>query len=188
MSIAAVEQHLIDTIKARFGNRLKAVESLPADWDDNTFKRILRLAPGVFVVFGGGARNPEHDDQAVIDAKWGLMAVTTHASGELARRRGDTSGMIGAYEIIETCVQLLHQHDVPEQGRMLLDDVQNLFTDELENQGASLYGAEFSLPMTIAPSNAPGASLDDFLTFDGVFDLAPPDGQADAEDTVALPQ
>lgn len=187
MTIAAVEQHIIDTVKARFGTRLKAVESLPADWDADTFKRLLRLAPGVFVVFGAGPRDMSSDDDApVINAKWGVIAVTTHASGELARRRGD-SREIGAYEIIENCVRLLHRHPVPDQDQLLLTDVQNMFTGEIEKQGATLYGAEFSLRMSIDTDDAAG-SLDDFITFDGVYDLAQPDGKPDAEDTVTLPQ
>ena len=186
MSIASVEQHIIDTAKAAFGGRLKAVESLPADWDEDTFRRILRLAPGLFVVFGGGPRDDSVDDGLVINAKWGLMAVTTHASGELAQRRGDTRE-IGAYEIIETCAALFHQHAVPGEDRMLCTDVQNLFSGAVEKQGASLYGAEFSLRMSLASTDA-GSPLDDFKTFTDKFDLAVPDGQAEAEDHVELAQ
>lgn len=186
MSIAAVEQHIIDTAKARFGNRLRTVESLPADWDEDTFRRILRLAPGLFVVFGGGLRDNTVDDGLVINARWGLMAVTAHASGELAQRHGDARE-IGAYEIIEICAQLFHQHAVPGEDRMLCTDVQNLFSGAVEKQGASLYGAEFELRMSIAPEET-GSALDDFKTFTDQFDLAAPDGQAEAEDHVELPQ
>lgn len=186
MSLVAVEQHLIDTVKGIFNNRLKTVESLPADFDADTFARILRLTPGVFIVFGGGQRSSEYDDQPVIDAKWGFIAATTHASGELARRRGDARE-IGAYEIIETIVNHLHRHNVPGQGQLVFDDIQNLFTGEIERQGAALYGVEFTLPMSLGAGLQPG-DLDDFITFDGTFDVAPADGQVDAEDLVTLPQ
>ena len=188
MSIATIEQHFIDTITAAFAGRLKGVESLPAMWDDKTFDRILRLSPGVFVVFSGGPRMPEFQDTVVIDATWGFIAVTTHASGELARRHGD-SREIGAYEIVEILAGLLQDHLAPgAAGPMQLEDVRNMFDDALENKGATLYGLTFRMPTPIADDDAPAPSLDDFITFDGVYDLAQPDGRAEAEDTVTLPQ
>ena len=187
MSIAAIEQHIIDTAKAHFGNALKAVESLPADWDDETFRRILRLAPGLFVVFGGGDRDSSYDNRNVIQGKWGLVAVTAHASGELARRRGD-SREIGAYEIIERAVSLFDEHDVPDEGQMEFEGIDNLFSADLEKQGAAIYGARFSLPMSVALDPGTSPSLDAFITFHGDIDAAPADGQIESADTVLLEQ
>lgn len=185
MSIAGIEQHLIDRIKTRFGNRLKGVESLPADWDAETFKRILRLTPGVFVVFAGG--QAEAGSTRLL-GHWGVVAVTTHASGELARRRGDTRE-IGAYEIVEICIPLLHDHQVPDVGTLQFQGVENLFTGDLEKQGAAIYGADFLLPMAIEAPDGGGADpLDAFVTFHAEHDLAPTDGTSEAADTVALPQ
>lgn len=188
MSIAAIEQHFIDTIKTRFAGRLKGVESLPAAWDDKTFERLLRLTPGVFVVFAGGPRLEEFQDTVVLGATWTFAVVTTHASGELARRRGD-SREIGAYEVIEILAALFDMAIVPgAAGLMELATIENLFDDALENQGAALYGVSFRMPTPIAPDDAPLPALDDFLTFDDTFDLAPPDGAAEAVDHVELPQ
>lgn len=188
MSIAAIEQHLIDTTIATFNGRLKGVESLPADWDDKTFSRILRQVPGVFVIFGGGPRMPEFDNEVVLDAEWTFIAATGHASGELARRRGD-SREIGAYEICEILAQKFHQYAVPGAGGLMqLTEVRNLFDDAIENQGAALYGVNFRMPTPIADDDATVPSLDDFLTYHDQVDLAPIDGQPEAEDLVALPQ
>lgn len=187
MSIAAIEQHLIDTVKARFTTSLRAVESLPSDWDADTFNRLLRGVPGVFVVFGGGQPDPASNDDGVILAQWVLIAATAHASGELARRRGD-SREIGAYEIIEILTQLLDGHDVPDAGRMKLQEIDNLFTGAVEKQGAAIYGVRFELPMPLAPSDQVPPTLDDFLTFQPDYDAAPSDGQLEAEDLVTLPQ
>ena len=188
MTIAAIEQWFIDTIKPAFTGRLRVVESLPADWDAKTFERIFRAAPGVFVVFGGGRRLPEYQDDLVIAARWGFVAVTTHASGELARRRGD-SREIGAYEILQVLASLLEGVTPPGAvGPLHFDDVTNLFDDANEVKGAALYGLEGLLPMPLVDPNAATPTLDDFLRYDDTFDLAPPDGQAEAFDHVDLPQ
>jgi phage gp37-like protein len=188
MSIAATEQYFIDDIKAAFNGRLKGVESLPAQWDDRTFERIFRAAPGVFVVFAGGPRLPQFQDGVVIDATWVFAAVTTHASGELARRRGD-SREIGAYEILEILAARYEGAEIPGAlGPMHVDDVQNLFDDAIENQGAALYALSCRLPTLLAPSDSAAPTLDDFLTFHDQVDLAPVDGQPEAADLVELDQ
>lgn len=183
MTLAQIEDYLINRIKAAFNGRLKAVESLPADWDSDTFKRLLRMAPGAFVVFGGGA-HADRNTGASIDGRFSVIAVTAHASGELVRRRGD-SREIGAYEIVEIAVPLLHEHTIPDVGMLKLTGVDNLFTGELDRQGAAVYAATFSLPITFAPTLDP-ATLDDFLTFHADYDLAPTDTAIDATDTVTL--
>jgi phage gp37-like protein len=188
MSIAAIEQLLIDDVKAVFAARLKGVESLPAQWDDQTFSRIVRMTPGVFVVFAGGPRLAEFQDSVVIDATWAFVAVTTHASGELARRRGD-SREIGAYEIVEILASRYDGRVIEgAAGPMRLDDLQNLFDNALEAQGAALYGVSFRMPTPLTPDDAAAPSIDDFLIFRDQFDIAPADGQPEAEDTVTLPQ
>ncbi|WP_282265934.1 phage protein Gp37 [Stenotrophomonas sp. PS02298] len=189
MSIAQIEQHLIDLVKAKFEKRLKTVESLPADWDADTFRRLLRLTPGVFVVFGGGQRKDTETDEGkvVIDGQWGLIAATTHASGELARRHGD-SQEIGAYEIVERLCDLLEGHEVPGQGAMRFAGIDNLFTGDLEKQGAAIYGVQFVLPMYVSAEGDGGPVLDEFKTFHGDIDMAPQDGHVDAADTVHLEQ
>lgn len=188
MSIASVEQWLIDQVKAAFIGRLRGVESLPADWDAQTFERIFRAAPGVFVVFGGGQRIPEYQDDLVIAARWGFVAVTTHASGELVRRRGD-SREIGAYEILEVLASLLEGVTPPGcVGPMHFEELTNLFDDANEKKGAALYGLEGVVPMPLVDPNAPEPNLADFLRYDDKFDLAQPDGQPEAADHVDLPQ
>lgn len=190
MSIAAIEQHLIDTTKAAFGGVpggvLKAVESLPADWDAHTFNRLLRGVPGVFIVFGGGQQDDTSNEVGVILGQWVFIAATAHASGELARRRGD-SREVGAYEIIERVVQQFDRYQVPNAGTMRLQEVENLFTGAVEKQGAAIYGARFELPMPLLTDDA-APTLDDFFTFQPDYDAAPTDGQLEAEDVVTLPQ
>ncbi|TBV76876.1 phage protein Gp37 [Pseudoxanthomonas winnipegensis] len=189
MSIASVEQWFIDTIKGHFGSTLKGVESIPADWDDETLRRVLRQAPGVFVVFGGGPRNSvdTDDGRVVIDAKWGIVAVTAHASGELARRRGDKRE-IGAYDILQRTARLLEGTEVPGAGEIQVDQVENLFDAALEKQGVAVYGLALTLPMYLIPDDAEEAPLDAFKTWDNTLDSTPDNGHAEAEDHVELEQ
>lgn len=183
MSIKAVEEFLIQTLQTRFGNRLKAVESLPSEWDDKTIERMLRLAPGAFVVFAGG---PARAGSTQITSRWIVVAATNHASGELARRHGDARE-IGAYEIVETVIPLLHDCTVPDVGTLQFTDVANLFSAANDARGLAIYGAAFDLPMELGTDDTAGDPLDAFITFHADTDLAPADGEPEAGDTVTLP-
>lgn len=189
MSIASTEVFFIDLIKARFGATLMAVESMPADWDSKTFERALRLAPGVFVVFNGGARMEGFGDALVIAAKWTFVVVTAHAQGDLARRHGDARE-IGGFQIIEILLALLEGAEPPDAaGQMEVEAVANLFNDSDEAKGATLYAIECVMPQAIGPSaeNPTDPDLDDFVRFHGDYDIAPGDGVIDASDVVTLP-
>lgn len=184
MTIQAVEEFLIATLQTRFGARVKGVESLPSEWDDKTIARMLVLAPGVFVVFAGGSAQR---DTTQILGRWIVVGVTAHKGGELARRHGDARE-IGAYEIVETVVALLHDVTVPDVGTLTFSDVANLFSAANEARGLAIYGAAFDLPMELAPPIDGSDPLDDFLTFHADTDVAPADGVPEAGDTVTLPQ
>lgn len=185
MSIASVELHLVEAIKARFGGRLKGVESLPSDWDNKVVDRMLVLAPGAFVVFAGG---PAIAGTREITGRWVVVAVTAHAGPEKAKRHGDARE-IGAYEIIETVVPLLHDRKIPGAGTLRFVDMANLFNSVDESRGLAIYGAGFDLPMEMEAATPDGADpLDAFITFHAEHDLAPIDGTSEAADTVTLPQ
>lgn len=191
MSIAAVEQWFIDTLKGVFGATVKAVESLPTDWDEDTFLRVLRQAPGVYVVFNGGQRDDDDSDTGslVITAEWAVMAATAHASGELARRRGD-GRQIGAYEILERAARALEGAQLPAAlggGQITVGRAENLFSGTVEKQGGAIYGLGLTVPMVLAPDDA-AAALDAFETWDNRIDTDPDNGHDEAEDVVALEQ
>lgn len=184
--IASIEDDIIAQAKTLFGARLRAVESLPGDWDDETLKRVLRNVPGMYVVFAGGTPAQPGALTARITASFLVYAVTGHASGEAARRRGD-SLQIGAYEILELLIPRLHGHVVPNIGTLIFAGVQNLFTGAIDKQGVAVYAAQFQMQL-LWPADLDLSTLDPFVTFDGKIDMAPMDGQIDAEDTIQLAQ
>ena len=199
MSIAATETHLIDVIKADLGNRIKTVTSVPSEWSDELLKSMLLMAPFVAVAFPGGTAPKPGSTYAYLDGTWEVYVGTAHASGQAARRLGDALE-IGAYELIERMVGLLHGHTVPNVGVLDFRAVDNLFTGTVDRQGLAVYGIRFALPMMTLPAAA--VALGNFETFDAQYDLPPLADRAahtrwlagdysntrpDAHDTVVLP-
>lgn len=186
MLIATIEDQLISVIKTHFNGVLKSVESLPSDFDAAEFNRVLRSAPGVFVVFSGGS-SIESAQNAQIRGQWTVVALTDNAGGELARRRG-SQVQIGAYEIIERLVALLHDYSLPDVGTLKLQSVENLYNGALDNKGVAMYAAVFGLPMTFENSVTDLSSLDDFVRFDNDINFVVADTQNESHDTVILEQ
>ncbi len=186
MNIAAIENIMIDRIKTHFDGRLKAVESVPIDFDVTEFKRILRLAPGVFICFGFGPAIPG-GQAPMIQGRWVMIAVTTNAGGELNRRHG-SKVEIGAYEIMQRLIPLMHGFTVEDVGTLTFSDSNNLFTGELEKEGAAAYAAIFTMPMAFELSTLEQSSLDDFIRFNFDLDVAPTDGVNEIQGAEVLEQ
>jgi phage gp37-like protein len=201
MAIKAIEDNLIERIKVLLTTKVRTVESLPGDWDADMFKRLLRMVPGVFVVFAGGAPKEYGGESAFINARWVVIVATGNASGEAARRRGDGT-QIGAYEILEQILAHLHGYNVPDEGSLSLVSLENLYSGEIDKQGLAVYAATFQMPMSL-PADLDLASLTPFETFDAFYDIPKFETDAerqkwldgdqstskpDAEDTVAVPQ
>lgn len=205
MGIKNIEDKIIDQVKAQLGfpatPKVRVVETIPGDWDKDMLKLMLRLMPGVFVAFAGGPVKAIGGEAAMIDAHFSVIFGTAHASGEVARRRGDAL-QIGTYELLELVVPKLHGFKIPDEGTLSLKEVQNLYRGELEKQGVAMYAAVFTMPMAL-PSDIDVATLSAFLTFRPQYDIPVFETQAerllwlaenygtsipDAKDQVNLPQ
>lgn len=203
MGILAVEDDLVATIKAAVTDKVRTVESLPGDWDDDMLRRLLRQVPGVFVAFAGGAPVQSGATSAEMRGQWVVFVVTGHASGEAARRRGDAR-QVGAYELAELLIPVLHGHRIAGVGSFTFAGLENLYTGQIDRTGVAVYGLKFELPMSWSAEPDAGL-LGDFETFDARWDLpplatdtehrewleTPPDygnSQPDAQDTVSVPQ
>jgi phage gp37-like protein len=161
--IGTVEDYLIARVQAALGAKLRAVDSLPGVWTDETIAQLLRTRPGAYVSFLGGGASARQGNTAAVEARWAVYGVTGHASGQAARRRGHPTE-IGAYEILETVIPLLHNHVVPDVGTLVLREVNNLFTERADLEGLAIYAAIFSLPMGFEVVPDP-AGLAPFVTF-----------------------
>lgn len=200
MSIAVVEDDLLATLRARAQAKVRTIDSLPGDWDDDMLRRMLALTPCILVAFAGGA--PIAGTAPAIDARWLVYVATANASGQAARRRGDAQ-QAGAYELIEqVVVPALHCHTVPGVGTLTLGPIENLFSGTVERQGLAVYAVTFQMPMEFDVTPA-AELLADFETFDAQYDIPPLEAGAehtkwlagdygtstpDAHDQVAVPQ
>jgi len=199
MSIKVAEAAIIAKIKALVGNTVRAVESLPGDWDDDTLKRLLRLVPGVFIAWAGGPAKELGGNDLAIAGSWMVFIATGHASGEAARRLGDAQ-QVGAYDLIELLAPGLHGYTVPDVGTLGLTRCDNLYTGVIDRQGLAVYALAFGLDMPFDLPNEAG--LGNFITFDAQLDIPPhsPESERrewiagdyshsnpDAHDTVTLP-
>jgi len=182
--ITTTEDAIISRIKQLFGNKLRAVDSLPGELNEEILKEILIQAPAVYVAFTGGT--PGNIDDANIEARWVVFPVTGHASGQKARRHGDAV-QIGANEITCRLTAGLHNHVVPDTGTLKLRNISIIFSGALDRQGCTIYGLTFGLPMQFEDADLL-AGLDDFITFHADYDLAQKDGQVEAADNATLEQ
>ena len=182
--ISTVEAALIVRIRELLGAKVRKVDSLPGDLDEEILKKMLISAPGVYVSFGGGSVGSKHAYPPQISSRWTVFVVTGHASGQAARRTGDQVQM-GAYALTSILAGALDSWVVEDVGGLELADVRNLFTGALDAKGCALYGLSFTLPMEFPPE-VDVASLDDFVTFNAEYDLAPVEGNNAATDRVTL--
>jgi len=200
MSIAAVEKALIEKAREVLKNRVREVDSLPADWDEETVKRILVALPGVYWIMGDGRTQPGRSDGLTL-IEWACVIATNHAGGPRQRLRGDAV-QVGASELIEVLAPTFNNFTVPGEGTLALVGLNNLNSGALERQGISLYALAFQMPMAW-PRVADLTVLDQFEIFDAKYDIPTHETDAerrkwlsndystsrpDAEDNVAVPQ
>lgn len=171
-AISRTEDLIIATARAALGDHVRGVESLPGDWDDEMLNRLLRAVPGVFVTFaGGGISTGSGAAAAAISARWIVYTATGHASGEAARRRGD-SRQAGAYELLALLLPRLHGLVVPGVGALSLAELSNLYTGTIDRKGLTVYALVYSQPMSFE-LGVDAAALANFETFAADFDIPP---------------
>lgn len=106
MGILAAEAFIVDQLTALLQGKVRGVQTLPGDWDDEMLKRFLRAVPGVFLAFAGGAAAPAGAQEARLQSRWVVYVVTGHPN-ELARRQGDAQ-QLGAYQLLALVLPFLH--------------------------------------------------------------------------------
>lgn len=159
--IAELEDAVIQAATSVLGDHVRTIESLPGQWSLDLLRRMFQQAPAVYIAWlGGKARD---NNQPILSSRLDVLAVTKNARGEKARRRGDPNS-IGAYQILEAIVPKLHGLDVADIGSLELVDVSNVFNEATFELGATVYAAQFRVPVNLtAPVDLAG--LAKFETF-----------------------
>lgn len=167
--ITDVEDALLARVVGAFApGQLRTVKSLPGALNGDLLKQLAPEAPGVYASFLGAAPARNLTDRHV-DARWALYVLTWHASGEAARRRGD-SVAIGAYEILPPLVAAVVGAPIDNAGLPRLVRIENLWSGQHERRGLALYAATFEVPVEMT-GTAP--TLDAFETFHADYDVPP---------------
>ena len=148
--------------------KIKSLGNIPGAMTIDILKRILKSSPGVFVSFIRATSKKETDSQLIVQGQFNVTAVTTHHSGEEERRRGDKT-QIGAYEIIERVAAKLHSYNITNIGSLTCQSLSPLFNQGTYNLGASIYIAEFTIPMVL--ESEVDSTLDEFETFHVDYDI-----------------
>lgn len=169
--LAAIETHLLALMRGAVTNHVRLCESLPGVWTEKTFKQVLRVVPAVYLAWDGGPAQRSAGDAVSIESRWFVYVVTSHASGERARRHGDATA-IGAYELLELLVPLLHGQVVPDAGAIAITGIDNVFSDDADAVAVAVYAIGFAMPLgfVFAPELA---TLSPFATFDVSWDVPP---------------
>jgi len=179
MSIIKIEDHLVNETKALFGATLKRVDVLPNALNLGLLKSMITTAPAVYFAFLGGRAGQLDTDGATINGRFDAYIITRHVGNNEARRRGDAT-TIGAYDIIGQLIPRLHDSVVPDVGRLVLKNVQNLFSMQLEESfKAALYALTFEVPNMPFSYHADMAAMADFATFDAQYDIPTHDTAAE---------
>jgi len=167
--IGTIEDAIIAQLTTTFAGRVREVDHKPAKLDADELMRILTQAPAAYVSFLGWQRTERAGN--VMLGSWGVYLIAANASGERARRRGDAA-TIGAYEMaIAAAAALERWTPAGAAGPVQVMSCENLFGAAFEKAGRTVYGLVLDLPM--AMDDVVTAGLDNFITFNGDWDIPP---------------
>lgn len=191
--IDETEDALIARIKELLNDRVRLVDYAPPDWDEDFIKRALRALPAVFVIFGGGRKQPGIG--CVIDSQWTIVAATKHVQEAKQRARGDARE-IGCYGILARlapsldgqCLFNTSKKNAREPiGTLTLESWDNDESLQYENVALMVQSITFRMPLEITTS-PDDSDLVPFLRFGATYDVGQLPGAPPTTDTVNLPQ
>ncbi|AUZ85849.1 phage protein Gp37 [Methylophaga nitratireducenticrescens] len=184
MSIAIIEDHIVNTTKSIFKDTLRKVETLPNALNLALLKQLIPSAPSVYCAFLGGSSS----GSGMLNARFDVYVITRHAGDDEARRRGGST-TIGAYQVIESLIPKLHGSDINAIGNLNLKSVKNLFSVQLEeNFKAAMYAMTFEVPNMPFPNQHDLSDLSDFVTYHAEHSMTEGNNEPDAIDYLTLDQ
>lgn len=179
--INTVEQHLIALVKDTLPNKLKKVDALPGNLNEELIKVISAASPAVYIAYLGGRKGNSKQQDAI----WALYTVTS--AGDQAKRRAGDARVLGAYDMLDILLPAFHEHVIPDIGTVTFERVQNLFSVSLNKKGVTVYAATFRVPLSLEYT-ADETALNEFITYHAEHSMAPGDDEPAAVDIVTLPQ
>lgn len=182
--LAKIEDAIIERCQKVLGDHVKTVEDLPGKWNQKTLRAALRKVPGVFVAWGG-ARGDGDLARPATQNRYVVYVVTSHASGERERRRGNAR-QVGAYELLERVVPAVHALTVPDVGSLALESIDNLYADHFDKEGVVVYAAAYRLKV-LWPAAFDVNDLNPFELYTGTHHIGG-DDDPDTQSRVELPQ
>jgi phage gp37-like protein len=193
-ALATLEDAVVAQLVAAFAGRVREVDHKPDRLDVEELSRILTLAPAAYVALLGLRRRAR--PEGTWDATFGIYLVAANASGEVARRRGDTA-TIGGYEMMQVAIRALDGWaPASAAGEAEITLAEQLQAAAFEKAGRTVYGLVAEVPVEL-PRGADPADLAAFVTFDAAWDIPPrgnvpappvPGNTGDARDRLTLPQ
>ncbi len=198
MILAAIEAAIVERIGAVTSGHFAEITGLPASFDVEEPARVFRKLPGAYVAFLGGRADPAVYQRPEPIGRWGVYLVVPGSSGEEARRLGDAFTP-GAYRLVEQVLSGLTGFTIAGHGALAFEEVQRLYSAAFDKAGLTVFGLTFSLTMSLTGSDQldPNA-LAAFKIYHVDYVQPPvakpaaslplPAGEADASDTLTLPQ
>ena len=144
--------------------------ALPDHWTIDTLKRLLQLAPGVWVTAGRG-RMEADVWEAVANLDIGIYVVTKELIALGRRPVPDANLPISAYQIVASLIPALHGSNLADIGTVQVLSFDSLFGDTAVELGASVYliAATMKIDFDLAPNPSPVP----FLRFHTNWDFPP---------------
>lgn len=183
--IAAVEDALLERLRAVLAPGVRVFDSLPGAWTVDTLRRLMQQAPGVYVSWLGN--RPVLASKTHVQARFDVYLVAANARGEQARRRGDRTA-IGAYSMVEVATATLKDVSLAGYGRVSLTETRNLFQEALLDIGGTVYALGLSVDIDVSQP-LDESSLAPFRIAHITTDIDPSQNDEPlVEDHVAIPQ
>ncbi len=198
MTLAAIEAQIAARIAAVTSGHFAEIAGLPSSFEVEEPARVFRKLPGAYVAFLGGRADPNVHQRPELVGRWGVYLVVPGSSGEEARRLGDAFSP-GAYRLTEQVLSGLTGFTIAGHGALAFEEVQRLYSDAFDKAGLTVFGLVFSLTMSLTGADQldPNALAAfeiyhvDYVQPPVETPTAPlplPAGEADASDTLTLPQ
>lgn len=161
--LAELETEIITLIRgSTLAAHVRAVDALP-DLTPDVIKRIAVTAPAVYVVAGDFTLGEANQ------YTFELLCLARHAGNHNAVRRGDATA-IGLYQLMESVAALL---DAQDSGSAIWTASKGRFLRQTIWASVGLSAGTVSISAQLLPLPLDESALNDFVTFQGDYDIDP---------------